>query len=72
MSNLIFGCSWEAIQRAQQGGRLHERLAIAAPEIVWSDSDKALLAKYVTLCALEAAGFHGVADRARRLGKAER
>ena len=30
MNDLIFGHTWEAIQRAQRGGRLHDRVPLSS------------------------------------------
>ena len=63
----IFGHSWEAIQRAQRGGRLHERIDISKPtNHAPTDDDRALLAKYGSIQALKDAGFYGSADRLER------
>lgn len=61
----IVGHTWEAIQRAQQGGRLHERIDTSKPsaEPTVTDADRALLAQHGSIEALKAAGFYGTADR---------
>jgi len=63
----IFGYSWEAIQRAQQGGRL---IADPAPKL--NDADlladaQALLAKHGAQ-GLSDFGLFGCIDRLRRAG----
>ena len=64
MTDLIFGHSWEAIQRAQRGGRLHETIDTSKPSTrTATDDDVALLQQYGTIEALKAAGLFGVADR---------
>jgi hypothetical protein len=69
MTDTILGYTWEAIQRAQRGGKLSDPVPLAPAPIAWDASDDDLLAKYPTAAQLEAAGFYGVADRAKRLGK---
>lgn len=65
----IFGHSWEAIQRAQRGGRLHERIDTSKPIAhAPTDDDRALLVKYGSIQALKDAGFYGSADRLEREG----
>lgn len=69
MSNLIVGHTWEAIQRAQRGGRLHETVDTSKPIThTVTDEDRALLAKHGSIEALKAAGFHGTADRLEKEG----
>ena len=66
MTQYILGHTWEAIQRAQRGGRLHTPLDTSKPaKAPATDADRALLAQHGTLEALEAAGLFGVADRLR-------
>jgi hypothetical protein len=71
MKDLIFGHTWDAIQRAQQGGRLHEVIDTTKPASheLLSTADMALVSKYKTVEALEAAGFYGIVDRLRRAPK---
>jgi len=67
MSDSIFGYSWEAIQRAQRGGRLQDRIDTSKPiahDV--TDSDRALLAKHGSIQALKDAGFYGSADKLER------
>jgi len=67
MNKLIFGHSWEAIQRAQRGGRLHETIDTSKPGAPTATADDAaLLQQYGTIEALKAAGLFGVADRLER------
>ncbi len=65
----IFGYDWEDIKRAQMGGRLQRPLHGPVSAAALLDTDRALIAQYQTPAALEAAGFHGVADRLRRITK---
>jgi hypothetical protein len=66
MSHIV-GHSWEAIQRAQQGGRLHERIDTSKPAASTATAeDLALLNQYGTIAALKEAGLWGVADRLER------
>lgn len=67
----IFGYSWDAIQRAQRGDLSGLRRRVSnAPSDDWTPADQEALDKHESIAGLEAAGFYGVADRARRLGKA--
>lgn len=67
MNDSIFGHSWEAIQRAQRGGQLHERIDTSKPiSHAPTDADRALLAKYGSIQALKDAGFYGSADKLER------
>ncbi|QOE32786.1 hypothetical protein CPT_Mano_054 [Achromobacter phage Mano] len=67
----IFGYEWDSIQRAQQGDMsgLRRRVSNAHSDD-WTPADQEALDKFKTIADLEAAGFYGVADRARRQGKA--
>ena len=65
--NLIFGYTWDEIQRAQQGGPLVRNKQLG--NINWTQEDERLWQEYGSVKALVDAGFHGVADRAERLGK---
>jgi len=63
MDKLIFGHSWEAIQRAQQGGRLHEFLDSQKTESRnYTQQDLELLEKH-GIEGLKKLGLHGVLDR---------
>lgn len=63
----IFGYAWSDIQRAQQGGRLARTIDTSAqPNVTVTDADRELLARHGSVSALEAAGYHGTADRLRR------
>jgi len=62
----IVGHDWADIQRAQLGGQLHRKVDLSKPaKPAASEADRALLAQYGTVEALEAAGLFGVADRLR-------
>ena len=65
--NLIFGYTWDEIQRAQQGGPLVRNKQLG--NINWTQEDERLWQEYGSVQALVDAGLHGVADRASRLGK---
>jgi hypothetical protein len=66
-SDKIFGYDWSDIQRAQQGGRLSRAIGMSTqPCVEVTSADRDLLAKHGGIEALEAAGFHGTADRLRR------
>lgn len=69
MSELICGYTFDAIKRAQQGGRLQHVIDTSKPlpPVALSEADAALVSKYDTPEALEAAGFYGTADKLRRL-----
>lgn len=69
MGDRIFGHSWEAIQRAQNGGRLHDRIDTSKPIVKpqATDGDRALLVEH-GLNGLEAMQFHGVIGRLRDSG----
>jgi hypothetical protein len=65
----IIGYNWSDIQRVQQRhGRLSTSIDVSKPQQVptLTDADRALLAEYGTVEALEAAGFYGISDRIRR------
>lgn len=67
----IFGYSWEAIQRAQQGDMSGLRRPVSGSHSdEWTKGDQEALDKHKSIAGLEAAGLYGVADRARRMGKA--
>lgn len=69
MDKLIVGHTWEAIQRAQQGGRLHDRIDTSKPlDHSLHAGDVDLLAKH-GLSGLQSMGFAGVIDRLQRNGK---
>lgn len=69
MTERIFGYDWDAFKRAQQGDMTGLRRPVAPTHQDWSDDDQTLLDRYKTVAALEAAGFHGTADRMKRLFK---
>jgi len=71
MDTKIFGYDWDDIRKAQQGDMsgLRRRVSMA-PSDDWTAADQEALDRFKTVEALEAAGFFGVADRARRQGKA--
>lgn len=70
MNDLIFGHTWEAIQRAQQGGRLHTAVDTSKPlDHSLLPGDMELLEKH-GLEGLQQMGFAGVIDRLQRNGKA--
>lgn len=65
----IFGYTWNQIQRAQRGDIA--ALREAPPPCVgvggtWTQADQELLDQHRTAEALDAAGWCGTADRARR------
>ena len=63
----IMGYTWDEIQAMQRREYIRP---IAKPQpIQWDESDDALLNQYGSIDALSLAGYHGTADRARRLGK---
>lgn len=63
----IFGHSWDDIQRAQRGGRLHRTIDTSRPvDHTPTDDDRALLAKHGSIAALKEAGLYGAADRLER------
>lgn len=67
MKPTVMGYGWEDIQRAQQGGRLSQRIDTSKPAApTATDDDRALLTQYGSIEALEAASLYGVADRLRR------
>lgn len=57
----IVGHTWAAIQRAQQGGRLSDPVAIK-PKAQATDEDRDLLAKHGEI-GLRNLGLFGVLDR---------
>ncbi len=63
MSDLIVGHTWEAIQRAQCGGRLNDRV-ISGPLVkpIATQADIELLAKH-GIDGLREMQFHGVIGR---------
>ena len=68
----IFGYDWADIRAAQRGDMSGLRRSINDSQRVgeWTDSDQALIEQYQSIEALEAAGFYGTADRAKRAKKA--
>ena len=67
----IFGYDWEAIQRAQHGDMSGLRRPMSGSHSdEWTKGDQEALDKHKSIAGLEAAGLYGVADRARRMGKA--
>ena len=68
MENLIFGHTWQQIQRAQRGGHLSEKIDISKPPAIQlpTEKDLQLLEKH-GFNGLEKLGFHGVLDRVRHL-----
>jgi hypothetical protein len=70
MNDKIFGYDWDDIKRAQQGdlSGLRRRVS-SAPSDDWTEADQEALDKFETIEGLEAAGFYGVADRAKRQGR---
>ena len=68
----IFGYEWDDIKRAQQRDMSGLRRRVSnAPSDDWTPADQEALNKFKSIAGLEAAGLYGVADRARRLGKAD-
>jgi hypothetical protein len=68
MSDLIFGYTWEQIQRAQQGGRLSDPIPPVDPNApILKDGDLDLLEKH-GMEGLEEMEFYGVIDRLKRAG----
>ena len=66
--NTIFGHSWEAIQRAQQGGRLHETVDTSRPlDHSASQADIGLLELHGQ-DGLAKLGYAGTLDRLHRSG----
>lgn len=66
MADKIFGYDWADIQRAQQGGRLARAAVYTPVSNSITDADRELMAEHGSVAALEAAGFHGTADRFKR------
>ena len=67
----IFGYSWDAIQKAQQGDMSEMRRPIEESQCggEWTSLDQHLLDQHGAIEALEDAGLYGVADRAKRQGR---
>jgi hypothetical protein len=63
MSELIVGYAWEDVQAMQQGRYVRPTIDTSKPGKSPATADRALLAEYGSVEALEAAGLHGVADR---------
>lgn len=66
----IVGHSWEAIQRAQQGGRLDNRVDTSKPvdhSLMFGDLE---LLEQHGIEGLRSMGYFGVIDRLQRNGKA--
>ena len=64
----IFGYTWEQIQSAQQGGRLHKTVdSSVSGRSPATDKDRELLAEY-GYDGLLKMGFHGVIDRLQHKG----
>lgn len=70
MEPLIFGNTWQQIQRAQRGGHLSKRIDTSKPPAVQlpTEKDLQLLQKH-GFEGLEKLGLHGVLDRLRNLNK---
>lgn len=63
----IFGYGWGEIQRAQQGGSLSRPITSEARHVTWTEQDQRYLDELGSIEALEKAGWHGIADRAKQL-----
>lgn len=69
----IFGYDWADIQAAQRGDMSGIRGSTNGSQKFgeWTEADQALMEQYQSVESLEAAGFYGTADRAkRRVGSA--
>ena len=70
MDKLIFGYTWEEIQRAQQGGQLRQMLpleAAGAKDDICSAEDLSLLKEHGEN-GLITRGYFGTLDRLKRAG----
>ena len=67
MNDLIFGHTWSSIQRAQQGGPLHETISGPGPDHSLNAGDMDLFNKH-GLGELEKLNYYGVIDRLKRNG----
>ena len=66
--DLIMGYTWDAIQRAQHGGKLHQSIDTSKPlDHSLMAGDLELLAKHGA-SGLREMGFMGVIDRLQRNG----
>lgn len=65
--DLIFGYTWEEIQRAQNGGRLQKTICTPVSNDPAIKSDLALLEKH-GIDGLKSMQFFGVIDRLQRAG----
>ena len=68
MTNLIFGYTWEEIDRAQRGGGLARAIAHHQENPTAKPSDRELLEKHGE-DGLMAMGFFGVLDRLKTSGE---
>ena len=62
MSKLIFGHTWEAIQRAQQGGNLHEKVIGPSSKPLATEKDWGMF-EMLGQSGLEQLEYWGVIDR---------
>lgn len=70
MEPLIFGHTWQQIQRAQRSGHLSERIDTSKPPVVQLPTEKDLqLLEQHGLEGLEKLQLFGVLDRLRNLKK---
>ena len=67
MNKLIFGYTWEQIQKAQQGGTLQSFVPFDIPQIVCTKEDIALFEEYGE-SGLKEKQFYGVIDRLAKAG----
>ncbi len=68
MNDKIFGFEWEHLLRVQRKqASLHSHVPLVPqPLPSATDSDRAMLQKYGSIEALQAAGMHGIVDRLSR------
>jgi len=67
MEDLIFGYTWEEIQKAQQGGKLRKSLPSSIKENPCTANDIDLLTRY-GLKELENRRYWGIIDRLKKQG----
>jgi hypothetical protein len=67
MSDLIFGYTWDEIQKAQRGGKLQHTIVLGDSKITITTEEIELL-KREGVSGLERLGFYGLLDRLKRSG----
>jgi hypothetical protein len=67
MSDLIFGYTWDEIQKAQFGGKLHHSIVSSGDKLTITVEEIELFSRE-GVSGLERLGFYGLLDRLKRCG----